>query len=274
MKTNCLPVRAVSGVSEDALFKLQGEWNYTLKISLIPENAVDRKVSLSCEDTEYMYFVVENKDGQKIKARTVRMPIQEDEENEITVVGLLEGRYIIRIESDDGSVSKKTALSFEPSSAIDLGLPAQPTPTPTPSPTPTPTPTPSPSFTPIPTPAPYAAGYGGGGYGGGYSYSSEPAPAPVAAPAPTPTPAPTPEQNLPLSCSIDHLDMTVGESCRLGDYLDGVENFAALICRVSEEGIISVSPGEGFLITAEAAGNTVIRITKGEEAVEVSVTVV
>ena len=274
MKTDCLPVRAVSGVSEDALFKVQGEWNYTLKISLIPENAVDRKVSLSCEDTEYMYFVVENKDGQKIKARTVRMPIQEDEENEITVVGLLEGRYIIRIESDDGSVSKKTALSFEPSSAIDLGLPAQPTPTPTPSPTPTPTPTPSPSFTPIPTPAPYAAGYGGGGYGGGYSYSSEPAPAPEAAPAPTPTPAPTPEQNLPLSCSIDHLDMTVGESCRLGDYLDGVENFAALICRVSEEGIISVSPGEGFLITAEAAGNTVIRITKGEEAVEVSVTVV
>ena len=96
MKTDCLPVRAVSGVSEDALFKVQGEWNYTLKISLIPENAVDRKVSLSCEDTEYMYFVVENKDGQKIKARTVRMPIQEDEENEITVVGLLEGRYIIR----------------------------------------------------------------------------------------------------------------------------------------------------------------------------------
>ena len=270
----CLPVRAVTGLSDDALFMVQGEWTYTLSLSLLPENAVDRKVSLSCEDTDYMYFEVENKDGQKSRARTVRIPIQGDEATVITAVGLLEGRYIIRVESEDGAVSKKIALTFEPPSASSYELPAQPTPTPTPSPTPTPAPTPSPAFTPIPTPAPYASSYSGGGYGGGYSYSSDPAPAPAATPVPTPAPVPTPEQNLPLSCSISHLDMTVGESCRLGDYLDGVENFAALICRVSEEGIISVSPGEGFLITAEAAGNTVIRITKGEEAVEVSVTVV
>ena len=186
-------------------------------------------------------------------------------------VGLLEGRYLIRIVSEDGAVSKKTLLTFEPPSAASFELPAQPTPTPTPSPTPTPTP--SPAFTPIPTPVPYASGYSGGGYGGGYSISSDSEPAPAPTPVPTPMPVPTPEQNLPLSCSISHLNMTVGESCRLGDYLDGVENFAALICRVSEEGIISVSPGEGFLIMAEAAGNTVIRISKGEEAVEVSVSV-
>ena len=265
------PVRAVTGLSEDALFMVQGEWTYTLNLSLLPEDAVDRKVSLSCEDTDYMYFEVENKDGQRSKARTVRIPIQRDAEIVIMAVGLLEGRYLIRIVSEDGAVSKKTALTFEPPSAASFELPAQPTPTPTPSPTPTPTP--SPAFTPIPTPVPYASGYSGGGYGGGYSISSDSEPAPAPTPVPTPMPVPTPEQNLPLSCSISHLNMTVGESCRLGDYLDGVENFAALICRVSEEGIISVSPGEGFLIMADAAGTTVIRISKGEEAVEVSVSV-
>ena len=66
----------------------------------------------------------------------------------------------------------------------------------------------------------------------------------------------------------------MGESCRLGDYLEGVENFAALICRVTEEGIVTVSPGEGFLVTAIAGGDTVIQISKGEETVEVSVHVI
>ena len=84
---------------------------------------------------------------------------------------------------------------------------------------------------------------------------------------------PAPEQNLPLSCSLDHLDLRVGESCRLGDYLDGVENFALLICRVSEEGVVAISPGEGFLVSAAAEGETVIRISKGEQSVEVSVNV-
>ena len=263
-------VRAVTGVSEDALFLVQGEWTYTLSLSMLPDNAVDRKVALSCEDTEYMYFVVENKDGQKSKARTVKMSVREGEDTEITAVGLVEGKYIIRIESDDGALSKKTALTFEPAAASSTELPPQPTPTP--KPTPAPTPTPTLEATPVPTPTPYTPYYGGGGYSdGGYSYAPEPTPAPT--PVATSTPVPTPEQNLPLSCSIEHLDMRVGETCRLGDYLDGVENFALLICRVSEEGVVSISPGDGFLITAAAEGSTVIRITKGEQAVEVTVSV-
>ena len=126
----------------------------------------------------------------------------------------------------------------------------------------------------MPTPTPYTPYYGGGGYSdGGYSYTPDPTPIPTPIATPTPTPVPTPEQNLPLSCSIDHLDLTVGETCRLGDYLDGVENFALLICRVSEEGVVFISPAEGFLVTAAAEGSTVIRISKGEQTVEVSVNV-
>ena len=265
-------VRAVTGVSEDALFLVQGEWTFTLNLSLFPQNAVDRKVSLSCEETEYMYFVVENKDGQKSKARTVKLSVREDDETKITAVGLVEGKYIIRIESDDGALLKKIALTFEPASTSPMELPQQPTPTPQPKPTPTPTPTPE--ITPAPTPVPYSPYYGGNGYtDGGYGYASEPAPAPTPVAMPAPDPPPAPEQNLPLSCSLDHLDLRVGESCRLGDYLDGVENFALLICRVSEEGVVAISPGEGFLVSAAAEGETVIRISKGEQSVEVSVNV-
>lgn len=265
-------VRAVTGVSEDALFLVQGEWTFTLNLSLFPQNAIDRKVSLSCEETEYMYFVVENKDGQKSKARTVKLSVREDDETKITAVGLVEGKYIIRIESDDGALLKKIALTFEPASTSPMELPQQPTPTPQPKPTPTPTPTPE--ITPAPTPVPYSPYYGGNGYtDGGYGYSSEPAPAPTPVAMPAPDPPPAPEQNLPLSCSIDHLDLRVGESCRLGDYLDGVENFALLICRVSEEGVVAISPGEGFLVSAAAEGETVIRISKGEQSVEISVSV-
>ncbi len=265
-------VRAVTGVSEDALFLVQGEWTFTLNLSLFPQNAVDRKVSLSCEETEYMYFVVENKDGQKSKARTVKLSVREDDETKITAVGLVEGKYIIRIESDDGALLKKIALTFEPASTSPIELPQQPTPTPQPKPTPTPTPTPE--ITPAPTPVPYSPYYGGNGYtDGGYGYASEPAPAPTPVAMPAPDPPPAPEQNLPLSCSLDHLDLRVGESCRLGDYLDGVENFALLICRVSEEGVVAISPGEGFLVSAAAEGETVIRISKGEQSVEISVNV-
>ena len=101
-------------------------------------------------------------------------------------------------------------------------------------------------------------------------------------PAPTPqqpvyTPEPThvytPEPELPLTCRVSHIDLAVGQSYRLGDYLDGIE-YGYVMAIPSPGGIISINQTEGFLLTALAAGDCVITISKDNESVAVSVTVI
>ena len=66
--------------------------------------------------------------------------------------------------------------------------------------------------------------------------------------------------------------MVVGQSYRLGDYLDGIEN-GYVMAIASPNGIVTISQSDGFLVTGLAAGECVIEITKGDERIELSVTV-
>ena len=91
-------------------------------------------------------------------------------------------------------------------------------------------------------------------------------------PETTPAPIYTPEPILPLSCSIGQIELTVGETFRLGDYLDGIEG-GYLTAIPSPGGIISINQADGFLLTGLSPGNCVILISKGAESVSVTVTV-
>ncbi len=276
-------IRAVNSVSEDNLYKLQGEWNYTVTLDITPENAIDRKITLTSEDPEQMYFVVTDKNGAEMKTKTVKMSVKANQENQLRLVGTVEGKYVIKISSDDGSVSKRVSMKFEPASDYTAPeLPAQPTATPEPTPTPTPWTTQTTAPTPVPIVTPSPPSYTQPNYGGGYSNPyPQPLPTtyhyeePVYTPDPiyNPDPVYTPEPVLPLTCYIDHIDLKVGDTYRLGDALDGIENTAALRCWTTVDGIVVVSPSEGFLITAVNPGETAIDIQKASEYVEVTVSV-
>lgn len=148
-------------------------------------------------------------------------------------------------------------------------------------PTATPEPTPRPTLWIAATPTPFMEqnnGYGSGNWSSGvsdypsasdeYTYT-----VPVLIPESDTAPVYTPAPDLPLSCNISSLEMTVGESFRLGDQLDGIENYAALMCRTSTDGVVTVSPAQGFLITAVSTGETVVTIQKGSESIDVAITV-
>ena len=64
----------------------------------------------------------------------------------------------------------------------------------------------------------------------------------------------------------------VGETFRLGDYLDGIE-YSYVIALPNPAGIVSISQAEGFLITALAPGECTITVSKEFESVSVTVSV-
>ena len=134
-------------------------------------------------------------------------------------------------------------------------------------------------MTPAPTPTPwqdpYTQVYPGGIPEDGNGGSTEPTTTvdPVdTTPQPVPTPAYTPEPVLPLSCSIGQVELSVGDTFRLGDYFDGIEG-GYLTAVPSPGGIVSINQADGFLISGLSPGTCVILISKGTESVSVSVTV-
>ena len=267
-------VRAVTGVSDDSLYKVQGLWDYTVSINIEPPNAVYRKISLTSDDPEHMYFLVKDAEGNEIKCKTVKMTAIDEETRLISVIGKVEGRYTITVESEDGAVKKKTSMTFDADE--DYPVPTMPA-----QPTATPQPTPRPTLWIAATPTPFMEQNNGSGSGNwssgstdypstseGYSYT-----VPAIIPDSDVPPVHTAAPDLPLSCSISNLQIAVGESFRLGDQLDGIENYAALMCRTSTDGVVTVSPAQGFLITAVNAGETVVTIQKGNESVDVAITV-
>ena len=138
------------------------------------------------------------------------------------------------------------------------------------------TPSPEPESTPTPTPwvDPYTQTYPSG-YTGDDSSGGEPSTTVdpvVTIPETTPAPVYTPEPILPLSCSIGQIELTVGETFRLGDYLDGIEG-GYLTAIPSPGGIVSINQADGFLLTGLSPGTCVILISKGAESVSVTVTV-
>ena len=267
-------VRAVTGVSDDSLYKVQGVWEYTISVNIEPSEAVYRKISLTSDDPENMYFLVADGEGHEIKCKTVKMTVTNDDTRMIKVIGLVEGKYTITVESVDGAVQKKISMRFD----VDEDYPAASMPV---QPTATPDPTPRPTLWIAATPTPFIEqnnGYGSGNWSSGvsdypsasneYTYT-----VPVLIPESDTSPVYTPAPDLPLSCNISSLEMTVGESFRLGDQLDGIENYAALMCRTSTDGVVTVSPAQGFLITAVSTGETVVTIQKGSESIDVVITV-
>lgn len=278
------PVREITGFSNDNLYLLRGEWRNTVEVHVEPNNALNGRVTLTSDDPEHMYFIVNN-DGKESKTRAIKLNAAGAETTSFVIVCDIEGKFTILIESEDGAVSKRIQMTFSrPSSYGEVADPIRPTPTPIPTPTPdvTPTPEPTPTPTPEPTPTPWQNPYSG--YSGGVNYyaggggTSTPVQTqmPVATPTPMPeqTQAPvyTPAPAVPLTCSVSHIDLAVGESYRLGDYLDGIE-YAYVVAIPNPSGIVSINQAEGFLVTAISPGSCVITISKDYESVSVSVTV-
>ena len=131
----------------DTLYKAIGKWQYTLKLIPNPENVMSTKLTITSEDPEHTWFVV-NKDGEQVKAKTIKVPVKEDGTATVVVETVLEGKYIYTTETNDGLFSKKFAIPFAADREQVLAAIPQPTPEPTPPP---PTPTPPP---PPPTPRP------------------------------------------------------------------------------------------------------------------------
>lgn len=281
MEESC-PVREIKNYKTDNLYKLRGEWRYEVEIAIEPVNATNGRITLSSDDPEYMYFMVKQEDGKESKTRAVKLRANGKEPVKVTVICTIEGKFPIRISSDDGALNKRVQIAFErPDTYPEIQEPVRPTSTPAPVSTPSPAPAPisTPTPTPEPTPWQYPSGYDGGDQS--WEYISEPIATPFM-PAPTPqqpvyTPEPThvytPEPELPLTCRVSHIDLAVGQSYRLGDYLDGIE-YGYVMAIPSPGGIISINQTEGFLLTALAAGDCVITISKDNESVAVSVTVI
>ncbi len=272
------PVQEVQYLSDALIYKVQGEWRNKVDVSIEPENAINSRITLISEDPEHMYFVVSDATGKESKTKSIRLSKKDNGEVSFFVVGNTEGKYLIRIESEDGSLNKRIQMTFAPPGDYSKeSPPPRPTPTPLPTLEPEMTPSPEPESTPTPTPwvDPYTQTYPGGYTGGDSSGGTEPSTTvdPVETiPETTPAPIYTPEPILPLSCSIGQIELTVGETFRLGDYLDGIEG-GYLTAIPSPGGIISINQADGFLLTGLSPGNCVILISKGAESVSVTVTV-
>ena len=153
---------------------------------------------------------------------------------------------------------------------------ASPPPRPTPVPTERPEPTPAPTQEPAPSPAPTPwqgedSGYPGTDPGGGTLPVTTVDPV-VTVPESTPAPVFTSEPAVPLSCSISQVDLAVGATFRLGDYLDGIEG-GYLTAIPSQAGIVSIDQANGLLMTGLAPGTCNIIISKGMESISVPVAV-
>ena len=275
------PVQEVQYLSDALIFKVQGEWRNKVDVSIEPENAINSRITLTSEDPEHMYFVIADATGKESKTKSIRLSSKKDNgEISFFVVGNTEGKYLIRIESEDGGLNKRIQMTFAPpGDYAKESPPPRPTPTPLPTLEPEMTPSPEPESTPTPTPTPwvdpYTQIYPGGYTGGDNSGGTEPTTAVdpvVTIPETTPAPVYTPEPILPLSCSIGQIELRVGETFRLGDYLDGIEG-GYLTAIPSPGGIVSINQADGFLLTGLSPGNCVILISKGAESVSVTVTV-
>lgn len=269
------PVQEVGALSDGLLYKLQGEWRNKVTVSIEPDTAVNSRVTLTSLDPDHMYFVVLDANGTESKTKSIRLSQQEEEDISFYIIGNTEGKYQIRIESDDGNLAKNVQMTFSPPNdyLID-SLPPRPTPVPVISPEDSPIPDPDPTTTPTPAPTPWQGGdngYIGGNPGGSTTPVTEVDPVETI-PDPTPAPVYTPEPVVPLSCSVGHVNLAVGESLRLGDYLDGIEG-GYLTAIPSPAGIISIDQANGFLLTGLASGTCTIVISKGTESISVPVTV-
>jgi hypothetical protein len=271
------PIQEVQYLSDALIYKVQGEWRNKVDVSIEPENAINSRITLTSEAPEHMYFVVSDITGKESKTKSIRLSKKDNGEVSFFIVGNTEGKYLIRIESEDGGLNKRIQMTFAPpGDYAKESLPPRPTPTPLPTLEPEMTPSPEPESTPTPTPwvDPYTQTYPSG-YTGDDSSGGEPSTTVdpvVTIPETTPAPVYTPEPILPLSCSIGQIELTVGETFRLGDYLDGIEG-GYLTAIPSPGGIVSINQADGFLLTGLSPGTCVILISKGAESVSVTVTV-
>lgn len=279
------PVREIEGFTNDNLYKMRGEWKYTVQVEATPANAINGRVTLTSSNSDFMYFIVKSEDGKESKAKSIRLRANAQTPETITVIGTVEGKFTIQIVSDDGAVAKRAQMTFaRPNDYPEIKEPVRPTPTPIP--TPQPDPTPTPEITPVPTPEPtpvptqdtsqyYAGGGSGGGYTGGpttVTITPPPVVQPTPMPAATPAPIYTPEPVMPLTCYVSTIDLPVGGTYRLGDYLDGIE-YGYVMAIPSPSGIVSIDQSAGFLITGLTPGQCVITISKDAESVYVTVNV-
>ncbi len=269
------PVQEVGALSDGLLYKLQGEWRNKVTVSIEPDTAVNSRVTLTSLDPDHMYFVVLDANGTESKTKSIRLSRQEEEDVSFYMIGNTEGKYQIRIESDDGNLAKNVQMTFSPPNdyLID-SQPPRPMPVPVISSEASQAPEPEPTPTPTPAPTPWQGednGYIGGNPGGSTTPVTEVDPV-VTIPDPTPVPIYTPEPVVPLSCSLGYVNLAVGESLRLGDYLDGIEG-GYLTAIPSPAGIVSIDQANGLLLTGLASGSCSIVINKGAESISVPVTV-
>ena len=141
------------------VFKAQGLWRYTLQVSMAPD-AFDKKLTITTEDPDGMLFYVETENGPKL-AKSVKVTGNTDGIAEVTVQTKVEGKYVLKVESQDGNLNKRLAVNFERtnSSLVPTEEPPDATTAPTEAPT---TPTTPPRNT-------WASGGGGGGSSSTYS---------------------------------------------------------------------------------------------------------
>ena len=234
-------------VEERDLQLITGDWIYKLKLTIEPLDANSRKYTVTSNDPDFLLFAVE-KDGETVKAKSVKKTVGGEGTTELTVLCSREGKYSFTLKTEDGLFEKTYSLNFKPD---EDQIPA-PTPVPTPIPTPEPTPEPTPVPTPAPTPKPSYSGGGGGYSGGGGSYNpapvTTPAPAPVVTPAPTPyVPPYVPE----FTVDVSHIEMKVGETTNI---------YPSESCSISVSpyGIVTVV---GNTVTALKAGSCTITLT-------------
>ena len=226
-------------------------------------------------DPDHMYFIVSDEKGTESKTKSIRLRQQVEEKVSLYIVGNTEGKYQIRIESEDGNLEKNVQMTFSPPNDFAVeSLPPRPTPVPviTPEPSPAQNPEPTPVVASVPEPWPG----GNSGYPSGDQGESTiliPSVDPVETiPEADPLPTYTPEPIVPLSCSIGKIDLAVGETFRLGDYLDGIEG-GYLTAVPSPSGIVSIDQANGFLLTGLTSGTCTIVISKGGESISVLVIV-
>lgn len=269
------PVQEVQAISDSLLYKTQGEWRYKVQVSLDPADAANRRIRLSTEDPEHMIFVVEDDTGKETKTKSIQMSVKDGEEVSFFVTVNTEGKYLILAESEDGGVSKKIQMTFDPPDSYAVeSLPPRPTPVPNETPSPSPTPAVESNPTPLPVAPPWQENNSVGAYpdiydSGGFGPVTSVNPVET---VPEPAPAYTPEPQIPLSCSISLVELTVGESFRLGDYLEGIEG-GYVTAVPSPDGVVSISQADGFLLTGLSQGNCNVIIAKGAQSISVSITV-
>ena len=274
LEERAYPVQEIQLTSDTLLYKAQGEWRNRIEVSIAPENAVNSRITLTSEDPEHMYFIVTDDEGKESKTKSIRLSRKGKENISFFAVGNMEGKYLIRIESEDGNLDKKVQMTLAPpENFLAESPPPRPTPTPITTLGPEVSPVADVISTPDPTPWQDYSYYGNAAPDSSGWESSTPitAVAPVeTVPESVPLPVYTPETVLPLSCSIAQVELAVGESFRLGDCLDGIEG-GYLTAVSNPGGIVSIDQSNGFLLTGLSTGSCNVIVTKGTESISVSV---